>query len=201
MTRVNDQPFQRLDQTASYPYRLGEYIRRFAWVIVRATLFRWSLPRATGWRSMLLRLFGATIGKGSGMRPTARVLHPWLLEMDENSYIADRVLVYNLGPIRLGRHTVVSQDVTLCAGTHDYEKPELPLMRPPIVIGAGVWVCAEAFVGPGVTVGDNAVVGARAVVSGDVPAGAVVAGNPARVVKQRDMSASLTSEGFSEPQA
>lgn len=99
--------------------------------------------------------------------------------------IGERVKVYNLGMITLGDDTVVSQDVTICAGTHDYSDASLPLIRPEIRIGDGVWICAEAFIGPGVTIGDNAVVGARAVVTQNVPAGMVVAGNPARVIKSR----------------
>jgi putative colanic acid biosynthesis acetyltransferase WcaF len=87
----------------------------------------------------------------------------------------------------VGDHSVVSQDASLCAGTHDHTRADLPLQRPPIHIGSGVWVCAEAFIGPGVTIGNNSVVGARAVVAGDVPAAVVVAGNPAKVVKTRSI--------------
>jgi len=96
-------------------------------------------------------------------------------------------VVYNLGEVRIGSHTVISQDAYLCAGTHDYTKPDMPLQLTPITIGSGVWVCAGAFVGPNVTVGDNSVVGARAVVTKDVPPGMVVGGNPARVIKPRPM--------------
>ncbi|MEE9211386.1 MAG: hypothetical protein V3U29_01905, partial [Phycisphaeraceae bacterium] len=84
-------------------------------------------------------------------------------------------------------HSVVSQDAHLCAGTHDYTQPHLPLQRPPINIGNGVWVCADAFIGPGVTIGDNSVVAARAVVTKDVPPGVVVGGNPAQVITHRPM--------------
>ena len=114
-------------------------------------------------------------------------MHPWLLEMAEWSLLSDGVNVYNLGPVKIGAHTTVSQDAHLCAGTHDYTDPILPLLKPPIVIGSGVWVCAEAFIGPGVTVGDNCVVAARAVVVKDVPPGMVVGGNPAKVIKARPM--------------
>lgn len=138
-----------------------------------------------GWRKQLLRLFGARLGNHSGTRASAKIVHPWLLTMGDYSIIAERVRVYNLGQIVIGDHSVISQDVTLCAGTHDYTDPALPLLRPEIRIGNGVWVCAEAFIGPGVTIGDNAVVGARAVVTKDVPPGMVVAGNPARVIKPR----------------
>ena len=141
--------------------------------------------RAYGWRRFWLRLFGARVASTSRTRPSTRVMHPWLLTLGDHASLGDAVIVYNLGPVVVGDHTLVSQRTHLCAGTHDYTRPDLPLLRPPITIGRGVWVCAEAFVGPGVTVGENAVVGARAVVTHDVPEGVVVAGNPAKVVKQR----------------
>lgn len=101
--------------------------------------------------------------------------------------VAEGVEVYNLGPIEIGSHTIVSQNAHLCNGTHDYRKADLPLIRPRMQIGSGVWVCADAFIGPGVTVGDNCVIGARAVVMRDVPAGMIAAGNPARVIRPREM--------------
>jgi putative colanic acid biosynthesis acetyltransferase WcaF len=109
--------------------------------------------------------------------------------MGEYSCLADDVDCYCVAPIRLGAHATVSQYVHLCAATHDYEDPEFPLRPRPIVIGAYAWVAAGAFIGPGVTVGEAAVAGARAVVTHDVPPGAVVAGNPARFVKQRRSAA------------
>ena len=73
------------------------------------------------------------------------------------------------------------------AGTHDYTKTELPLLRERVRIGHGVWIAAQAFIGPAVSIGDNSVIGARAVVVSDIPAGVVAAGNPARVIKPRTM--------------
>jgi putative colanic acid biosynthesis acetyltransferase WcaF len=186
-------PFQRLDLTRNRPYTRSEYARRLVWILVRRTLFRWSPKRLFRWRNFLLRTLGARIGPNSVVESTVQIVHPWLLEIGDWSHVGAAANLYNLGPVTIGDHTVLSQGVYVCAGTHDYTKPNLPLLRPPIRIGSGVWVAAEAFIGPGVTVGDNAVVGARAVVAKDVPAGAVVAGNPAVVVKQRPMSASATS--------
>lgn len=179
--------FQRLDRTADWPYTFGEYARRYAWLAVQATLVRFSPPRAFGWRRFWLARFGAVLARTSRTRPDTHIRHPWLLTMGEHSILGERVRCYNLGQVTVGDHTVVSQDVTLCAGTHDYTKPELPLLRPPIRIGSGVWVCAEAYVGPGVTIGDNAIVGARAVVTSDVPPNVLAAGNPARVIRDRPM--------------
>jgi putative colanic acid biosynthesis acetyltransferase WcaF len=179
--------FQTLDKTASYPYSRKEYVRRVMWNLVQATLFRYSPPRAFAWRRWLLRAFGGKIGEHSGMRSSVRIFHPWLFEMGDWSMLAHGVVVYNLGPVRIGHHSVVSQDAYLCAGTHDYTKPDLPLIRPAITIGDGVWVAAQAFVGPGVSVGDNCVIAARAVVVKDVPPGVVAGGNPCRVIKARPM--------------
>lgn len=180
--------FQRLDQTAGYPYSLGEYARRFAWQWVQVTLVRFSPHRAHGWRRFWLRCFGARICGVSGTKPTTQVVHPWLLSVGEYAMIAEGTTIYNLGPVTIGDHTVLSQDVYVCAGTHDHTRPDMPLVREPVRIGHGVWVCAGAFIGPGVTIGDNSIVAARAVVSRDVPPGVIVAGNPARVIKPRRMA-------------
>lgn len=176
---------QRNDRTAGAPYPLSEYIRRFLWEIIQATLIRFSPRRAHGWRRFWLRCFGATLADTACTKSSTRIRHPWLLEVGQWSTIAEEVEVYNLGWIRIGRHTTVSQRAWLCAGTHDYTRIDMPLIRPPIVIGDGAWICAGAFIGPGVTIGHNAIVGACSVVTRDIPEGAVAAGNPAKVVKMR----------------
>lgn len=180
--------FQRPDQAVAYPYSVGEYAGRFAWEWIERLLFRPSPRRAYRWRSFWLRRFGARLDPKSCTRPTTNVMHPWLLKMGRHSIISNGVTVYNLGPVTIGDYTIVSQDVYICAGSHDYTKPDFPLQRLPITIGSGVWICAGAFIGPSVTIGDNSIVGARAVVTKDVPAGVIVAGNPARVIKPRPMT-------------
>ena len=185
--------FQTLDRTANYPYPRRSYLGRIAWGIVRNTVFRWSLPRAFAWRRFLLRLFGAQIGPNNYIRPNVRIFHPWKLRTGEWCSMADGVVIYNLGPVTVGSHTVISQDAYLCAGTHDYTRADLPLLLSPIMVGSGVWICAGAFIGPSVTIGDNVVVAARAVVVKDVPPGMVVGGNPARVIKPRPMNATATA--------
>lgn len=179
--------FQRLDTCAGFPYSLSEYARRALWIVVYALLIRHSPGRLAGWRRFWLKRFGAKIAPTCNIRPSARIRHPWLLEMGDYSTLADDVEVYNLGPIRIGAHTVISQNVHLCNGTHDYRDPSLPLLRPEMTIGSGVWVCADAFVGPGVTIGDNALVGARAVAMRDIPADVIASGNPCKVVRDRPM--------------
>ena len=103
------------------------------------------------------------------------------------SFIGERALTYNLGPITIGSRATISQHVHLCAGTHDYTDPSLPLLKPPIVIADQAWVCADTFVGLGVKVGEGAIVGARAVVTKDVEPWAILVGNPAKFVKERQV--------------
>ncbi len=162
-------------------------IRRLLWSIVQNTLYRYSFHTWSRWRVLLLCLFGAKVDKTCTIRRTSKVYYPWLLEMGALGCLGDDVVVYNLGLVRLGARSTLSQEAYLCAGTHDYTSLSMPLVTAPITIGADVWICARAFIGPGVTVGDGAVVGACAVAMKDVPAWTVVAGNPARAVKKREM--------------
>jgi putative colanic acid biosynthesis acetyltransferase WcaF len=106
----------------------------------------------------------------------------------DEAAIGDCVQIYNLGRVRIGAQATISQGVHLCAGTHDHRRPDLPLVKCTITIGQGAWVCADAFVGPNVNVGDFAILGARAVVVRDVGQSLVVAGNPARIVGRREWS-------------
>ena len=185
--------FLTLNRTVHYPYKKRDYVRRFAWLAVQATIFRIGLGRGTAWRRWLLRKFGAKMGTAAAVRSSTRILHPWLFEMGDWSALGDNVTVYNLGPVRIGNHTLISQDVYLCAGSHDYRQPTLPLTKPPITVGNGVWVCAGTFLCPGTTIGDNCVIGARSVVTANVPTGVVAAGNPCRVIKPREMKYSPAS--------
>lgn len=160
-------------------------IGRITWRWVQATLFRGSPWVANRWRCWLLRRFGATIGRGCVIRPTARVEVPWHLTMGEHASLGEFAIIYSLGPIAIGDRSSISQYVHLCAGSHDLSRSDLPLTREPIEIGADAWIGADAFVGPGVSIGDGAVVGARSSVFKDLPGWKVCVGNPARPIKDR----------------
>lgn len=139
------------------------------------------------WRAGLLRLFGATVGRNVRITPSVNIFAPWRLQIGSDSSVGYDVIIYNLGPICIGERVTISQRVHLCAGTHDYTDPRMPLLKTPITIEDEAWVCADAFVGPDVIIHQRAVVGGRAVVTRDVPKDAVVAGNPAVQVKTRVM--------------
>jgi putative colanic acid biosynthesis acetyltransferase WcaF len=171
---------------AALPYSRNEYLGRVLWMLAQP-LFRWSPRPLFGWRRLLLRCFGARVAAGVHVYPSARIEIPWNLELGEGAAIGDRAWIYNLGPVRIGARATVSHNAHLCAGSHDYRDPALPLLRLPIMVGAEAWVCAQAFVGPGSVIGEGAVVGAGAVANGEIEAWTVVAGNPARFVKRREL--------------
>jgi putative colanic acid biosynthesis acetyltransferase WcaF len=148
-------------------------------------LFRPTPKVLHGWRRLVLRIFGARLGAGCVIHPTVKIWAPWNLVMGPTSCLGPYVDCYNVARIELGEYALVSQYAHLCGATHDYTKLSMPLVPRPIRIGARAWVAAAAFVGPGTTVEEGAIVGAHACVVRDVPAWTVVAGNPARVIKRR----------------
>jgi putative colanic acid biosynthesis acetyltransferase WcaF len=163
---------------------------RAIWGVVYFLMFRPSPKVMHGWRSLLLRIFGARVGRSAHFYPSCKIWAPWNLVMGDHACLGPHVDCYNVARIELGEHATVSQYSYLCGATHDYTKLMMPLVPKPIRIGARAWVAADAFVGPGITVGEGAVVGARACVVRDVPAWTVVAGNPARVIKRRILEGS-----------
>lgn len=158
---------------------------RLLWSLVWLLLFRPSPKPLHAWRRGLLRLFGARLGRGTIVHASARIWAPWNLEMGDFSSLAPFVDCYCVDRVRLGRCVTVSQYSYLCAAGHDVDSPGMPLTTAPVTLEDHVWVAADAFVGPGVTLSAGAVVGARASVFKSVPAWTVVAGNPARPLRKR----------------
>lgn len=169
---------------AARPYSKREYLGRVLWRLAWP-LFRCSPRPLFFWRAAMLRCFGARVGAQVHIYPSAWIEIPWNLHIGDQASLGENVLVYSLGLVEIGPRTTVSHNAHLCAGSHDYRDPSVPLLRLPISIGADAWICAQSFVGPGVVIGDGAVVGAAAVVTGTVDAWSVVAGNPAQFIKRR----------------
>lgn len=157
------------------------------WWLVQASLFAWSPQFMYRFRVFLLRCFGARIGRHCLIRPTARVTYPWFIDLGDNVWIGDDVVLYSLGRISLGDNVVVSQRSYICAGDHDYKRVSFPIRARPVVIEAEAWIATDVFVGPGRTIGRGAVVGARSSVFRDVPAGYVCCGSPCEPVAKREM--------------
>ncbi|MCB1658236.1 MAG: putative colanic acid biosynthesis acetyltransferase [Pseudomonadales bacterium] len=157
------------------------------WWLVQATLFAASPQFLYGWRRFLLRLFGANIGKGVIIRPTARITYPWKLTIGDYAWIGDNVELYTLGDITIGNHAVVSQRSYLCTGSHDYKSTTFDIYAKPIIVEDEAWIATDVFVAPGVTIGSGAVIGARSTVLESMPQGMICAGYPAKPIKPRNM--------------
>jgi putative colanic acid biosynthesis acetyltransferase WcaF len=155
------------------------------WWLTQATLFRCSPQFLYRWRRWLLRRFGASIGEGVRVRPSARVTYPWKVSIGDHSWIGDDVVLYSLGAITIGSNCVVSQRCYLCAGTHDYRNAAFEIHARPIDIEDQAWLAADVFVSPGSRVGRGTVVGARSGVFADLPPETVCFGTPARPVSSR----------------
>jgi putative colanic acid biosynthesis acetyltransferase WcaF len=125
------------------------------------------------------------VGRGVHVYPKARIWAPWNLELLDECGIANDAILYSQAKITIGHRSVISQGTHLCAGTHDYSSPGFPLITLPIYIGDNVWVAAEAFIHPGITIGESCVIGARSVVTKDMPAGMICTGHPCQPVKRR----------------
>lgn len=164
------------------------------WWFVQATLFRCSPQPMYGFRRWLLRLFGASVGRGVKIRPTAIVTYPWKVAIGDHSWIGDRAELYSLDRIDIGAHCVVSQRSYLCTGSHDMADPAFPLLVKPVRLEDGAWVASDVFVHPGVTIGAMAVAAARSTVVRDIPAEEVHAGLPARFLKRRFPAESPTGQ-------
>lgn len=172
--------------TYNYSFSLKNKILRLIWNIVSLILFRpFSTRLFKKWRVLVLKCFGAKIEWSSHVYASVKIWAPWNLEIGVNSSLGPRVDCYNQGKISIGANTVISQETYLCASTHNYTKKDFPLILKPIIIGNGVWVAAAAFIGPGVSINNQAVIAARSVVTKNVESNSVVGGNPAKHIKYR----------------
>lgn len=158
---------------------------RAIWIVTWGLLASWTPPPLRAWRRWLLRRFGAQVAPTATIYGSARIWSPANLVVGDCALIGPRTTIYNQGPIAIGAYAIVSQGAHLCAGTHDVEDRNFQLRTRPITIGARAWVAAEAFVGPGVTVGEGAVLGARACAMRDVAPWMICAGNPAMPLRER----------------
>lgn len=180
-----------LDATKADPFAgaptfsMSNRLHRAIFTAVWALAASWTPPFARAWRLWILRCFGANLASTANVYSSVKIWLPKNLTMGSYSSLGPGVQVYSMAPIRIGQHVVVSQRSHLCCGTHDISNAEFQLRTAPIEIGDDAWICAEAFVGPGVTLGEGAVLAARGATFGNLSPWTVYRGNPAIAIKQR----------------
>lgn len=172
-------------QTSSLP--LKEKILIEVWGVVQNTIFRYSPRRGNRFRAFILQMFGAKITGRVAISNKARIHCPWNLIMGERASLGEYSWIYSLDKIKIGEYSCIGQHVWLITGSHDITDPIFPLITKPIEIGYGCWLSAGAKILPGVKIEDLAVVGACSVVTRNVERCSVVAGNPAKFIKKREL--------------
>lgn len=155
------------------------------WDTCWAVFCGWTPKPLNRWRLFWLKCFGAKIHGTPFVHQRARIQIPWNLTLHDRACLGDRANAYTLGEIEIGARTVIAQEAYLCTGTHDLNDPALPLQVAKITIGEDVFIGARAFVLPGITIGNRAVVGACSLVTKDVESEMVVFGNPATARRER----------------
>ena len=156
-----------------------------SWYLLKCVFFLSPLPWPSAWRSILLRWFGAKVGRRVYWKPRVNVHFPWKLTVGDYCWVGEEVCIYNFEPVTIGSHCCLSQRALLCAGNHDYRRPDMAYRNAPITLANGVWIGAQSFVGPGISIGTDAVVAAASVVTRDLPVGMVCQGNPCVPIRRR----------------
>ncbi|MFP5423948.1 MAG: putative colanic acid biosynthesis acetyltransferase [Gammaproteobacteria bacterium] len=166
-------------------FTLKHRLTRAIWLLVWKVFASWTPPPLHRWRIFLVNLFGGDVHPGCSIYGSAKIWFPRNLTMDYGATLGPRVDCYSMAPIHLGAYCVVSQGAHLCTGSHRIHDESFQIYAREITIGANAWIAAEAFVGPGVSVGEGAVLGARAVTFNDLESWTVYLGNPAQPIKKR----------------
>ena len=176
--------FTLANYSRSYQHQRGALVR-WAWMICSLLVFESGWIPLSSVKRLILRWFGAKVGRGVVIKPHVRIKYPWLLEIGDHCWIGEQVWVDNLAPVSLGSDVCLSQLAYLCTGSHDPDSPTFDLITRPIRIERGGWIAARATVLGGVTVHEMAVVAACALAVHDIPAHTIAGGNPAKTIRKR----------------
>ncbi|MBF2074591.1 MAG: colanic acid biosynthesis acetyltransferase WcaF [Synechococcales cyanobacterium C42_A2020_086] len=180
----------RLDRYTPGSYSPGaSYGQQLLWYFIGLPLLESHWLPVSAVKVWLLRVFGATVGKGVRIKPGVRVKFPWRLTVGDFVWIGEAVWIDNLAPVTLGDHVCLSQGVYLCTGNHDWSQPTFDLKLGGIEIQTGSWIAAQARIGPGVTVGTGAVLTLGSVAVRSLEPMTIYAGNPAQPIKRRRVTA------------
>ncbi len=167
----------------------GSAWQRAGWYALNALVFRASWLPLSAPKRWLLRSFGAKIGRDVVIKPGVAIKYPWHLEVGDHVWIGEGVWIDNLAPVRIGANACLSQAAYLLTGNHDYKDPAFALITGQITIEDGAWIGARALIGPGVTVGEHAVLTAGSVLTKNATPFGIYRGNPATQVRRRQIRA------------
>ena len=157
----------------------------FTWLFFFRPTPRWAFH---SWRNFLLRIFGAKVGPHCRIDPSCRIWAPWNLTLKGYTSLGSGVDCYTMDKITIGTKTSISQRSFICSGSHEIGTLDRRLITKSIVIGDHAWIAAESFIHPGVEIGEGSVIGARSVVTKDMPPWMICSGNPCKPIKERKIT-------------
>lgn len=163
----------------------ASFLRQAFWYAFGEPLFRSYWIPFSRVKVGLLRWFGAKVGQKVRIKPGVRVKFPWRLTIGDHVWIGEEVWLDNIAPITIESHVCISQSVYLCTGNHDWSDPTFSLIPAPIFIQRDSWLAAKSIVGPGVTIGQGAILCLGSVASSSLDAMSIYRGNPAQLLKKR----------------
>jgi putative colanic acid biosynthesis acetyltransferase WcaF len=178
-------------------YTVGDYTpgaplwKQLLWYYLGDGLVRSSWLPFSAFKVWILRQFGAQIGQGVRIKPGVQVKFPWRLAIADYVWIGERVWIDNVASVTIESHVCLSQAVYLCTGNHNWSDLNFQLTPAEICIEQGSWIAAHAVIGPGVTIGQGAVLGLGSVATRSLKPMTIYAGNPAQPIKTR----TITSAG------
>src|ERR1051325_1521718 len=142
-------------------------LREGLWILASLFLFQLCPLKLSALKCAVLRLFDAKVGQGVVIKPNVRITFPWKLSLGDHVWLGEECWLLNLAPITLKDNVCISQRAFLCTGNHNYKSPSFDLVVQQITIESGAWIAANAFVGPGVSVGTHTVLTAGSVATKD----------------------------------
>ncbi len=154
------------------------------WTFVRFLFFQNAFPWPSSLRCVLLRVFGATIGRAVVIRANVNISFPWRLTIADHVWIGEDVGILTLAPVRIESNVCISQRTYLCTGSHDFRREDFKLQVAPITVREGSWIAAASFIAPGIEIGSGAIVSAGSVVFTNVAPKTFVRGNPATAIRE-----------------
>lgn len=163
-------------------------LTRILWYFVNIAFFKNAWMPVSALKIILLRWFGAKVGRGVNIKPNVNIKYPWLLTVGDYCWIGEGVWIDNLTWVRMGDNVCLSQGAMLLTGNHDYKKHTFDLVIGEIFLEDGVWIGAKALVCPNVVCKSHSVLAAGSVTSKDLDPYQIYQGNPAVAVRTRKLS-------------
>jgi len=160
-------------------------IRYGIWLLFSNIFFLTNIPYPNTLKVLILKFFGAKIGKKVIIKPWVKVKFPWNLILGNAVWLGESVWIDNISEVNIGNNVCISQGALLITGNHNYSSEFFELISKPIIIEDGAWVCAKSTVVGGITIHSHAILSIQSMASHNLNPYSIYSGNPAVHIKIR----------------